>query len=225
MNCVVTAGPTCEHLDSVRRLINFSTGRLGTQLANHLAAHGHHVILLRGEHCSYSEPLRVAETRTFSTTASLAESLRSLASAGVDAIFHAAAVSDFKFGQLWERDSAGNLIPASGGKVSTRSGTLLAELVPTEKILPQLRKWHPQVCIVGWKYEVDGAREDALSRGRRQLTEARVNACVINGTAYGAGFGLMTGADSIRHLANTDELFPALESFASQHHAANSARA
>jgi phosphopantothenoylcysteine synthetase/decarboxylase len=224
MNCVVTAGPTCEHLDSVRRLINFSTGRLGTQLANHLAANGHHVILLRGEHCSYSEPLRVAETRSFSTTASLAETLHALAPAGIDAIFHAAAVSDFKFGQLWERDSAGNLIPASGGKVSTRSGTLLAELVPTEKILPQLRNWHPRACIVGWKYEVDGGHEEALNRGRRQLSEARVNACVINGAAYGNGFGLMTGADSVRHLATTKELFPALENFARQH-AANSARA
>ena len=225
MNCVVTAGPTCEHLDAVRRLINFSTGRLGTQLANHLAAHGHHVILLRGEHCSYSEPLRVAETRAFSTTASLAEALRSLAPGNVDAIFHAAAVSDFKFGKLWKRDASGSLIPASGGKVSTRSGTLLAELVPTEKILPQLRDWHPQACIVGWKYEVDGGREDALSRGRRQLIEARVNACVINGAAYGDGFGLMTGTDSVRHLANTQELFPALERFAAQHSAAKPARA
>jgi phosphopantothenoylcysteine synthetase/decarboxylase len=34
MNCIVTAGPTYEPLDEVRRLTNFSTGRLGTELAN-----------------------------------------------------------------------------------------------------------------------------------------------------------------------------------------------
>ena len=38
MNCIVTAGPTFEPLDDVRRLTNFSTGRLGTELANFLAA-------------------------------------------------------------------------------------------------------------------------------------------------------------------------------------------
>jgi phosphopantothenoylcysteine decarboxylase/phosphopantothenate--cysteine ligase len=42
MNCIVTAGPTYEPLDDVRRLTNFSTGRLGTELANFLAARVHH---------------------------------------------------------------------------------------------------------------------------------------------------------------------------------------
>ena len=39
MNCIVTCGPTYEPLDEVRRLTNFSTGRLGTELANYLVAH------------------------------------------------------------------------------------------------------------------------------------------------------------------------------------------
>ena len=54
MNCIVTAGPTCEPLDEVRRLTNFSTGRLGTELANFLAARGHKVTLLVGEQATYS---------------------------------------------------------------------------------------------------------------------------------------------------------------------------
>ena len=49
MNCIVTAGPTFEPLDEVRRLTNFSTGRLGMELANFLAARGHKVVLLIGE--------------------------------------------------------------------------------------------------------------------------------------------------------------------------------
>ena len=53
MNCIVTAGPTFEPLDDVRRLTNFSTGRLGTELANFLAARGHKVTLLIGESATY----------------------------------------------------------------------------------------------------------------------------------------------------------------------------
>ena len=49
MNCIVTAGPTFEPLDDVRRLTNFSTGKLGTELANFLTARGHKVTLLIGE--------------------------------------------------------------------------------------------------------------------------------------------------------------------------------
>ena len=49
MHCLVTAGPTYETMDNVRRLTNFSTGRLGTELANFLAESGHNVTLLIGE--------------------------------------------------------------------------------------------------------------------------------------------------------------------------------
>ena len=36
MHCIVTAGPTYEPIDQVRRLTNHSTGQLGTGLAKHL---------------------------------------------------------------------------------------------------------------------------------------------------------------------------------------------
>ena len=53
MNCLVTAGPTYEALDEVRRLTNFSTGRLGSELASFLAGHGHHVTLLIGQQATW----------------------------------------------------------------------------------------------------------------------------------------------------------------------------
>jgi phosphopantothenoylcysteine decarboxylase/phosphopantothenate--cysteine ligase len=49
MKCIVTAGPTFEELDEVRRLTNFSTGTLGTELADFLMERGHEVELLRGQ--------------------------------------------------------------------------------------------------------------------------------------------------------------------------------
>ena len=69
MNCIVTAGPTFEPLDDVRRLTNFSTGRLGTDLANFLAARGHHVTLLIGESATYAGKREAQAVNTFSTTA------------------------------------------------------------------------------------------------------------------------------------------------------------
>ncbi len=73
MNCIVTAGPTYEPLDDVRRLTNFSTGRLGTELANFLAARGHKVALLIGETATYAGQRRAQHVAVFSTTADLRE--------------------------------------------------------------------------------------------------------------------------------------------------------
>src|ERR1017187_2585039 len=100
MNCIVTAGPTFEPLDDVRRLTNFSTGRLGTELANFLAARGHKVILLICEQATYSGERRAQRTEIFTPTADLRTQLKTLASRRVEAIFHAAAVSDFTFGKF-----------------------------------------------------------------------------------------------------------------------------
>src|SRR5271169_2063676 len=99
MNCIVTAGPTFEPLDDVRRLTNFSTGRLGTELANYFAARGHKVILLLGESATHAGERRAQRVEFFSTTADLRAKLKTLAAKRVDGIFHAAAVSDFAFGR------------------------------------------------------------------------------------------------------------------------------
>jgi phosphopantothenoylcysteine decarboxylase/phosphopantothenate--cysteine ligase len=209
MNCVVTAGPTYETLDNVRRLTNFSTGRLGSELANFLTEHGHQVTLLLGEQATYAGELRAQAVERFTTTADLGGRLRALGGK-VGAVFHAAAVSDFKFGKVWVRAPEGAMTEIKSGKISTRSGTLLAELVPTPKLIAELRGWHPGARLVGWKFEVDGDRTAAIASGARQLADCQTDACVVNGPAYGEGFGLIQEARKCTHVPNRDALFNAL---------------
>jgi len=212
MNCIVTAGPTFEPLDEVRRLTNFSTGRLGTELANFLAARGHRVTLLIGESATWPGERRAQSVKTFSTTADLRAKLKAFSGKPVGAIFHAAAVSDFSFGRMFVRGAAGKLRPVTPTrKISTRSGSLVVELAPTPKILAQLRGWFTQARIVGWKFEADGGRTDALRAAKRQIADCRTDACVANGPAYGKGFSLVT-VDNQKHLADAETLFAALAS-------------
>src|SRR5256885_15863055 len=100
MHCVVTAGPSYEPLDEVRRLTNFSTGRLGSELGNFLAARGHQVTLLLGEQATYRGERHAQRIEIFATTADLHERLQALSTQSVAAVFHSAAVSDFSFGQI-----------------------------------------------------------------------------------------------------------------------------
>jgi phosphopantothenoylcysteine decarboxylase/phosphopantothenate--cysteine ligase len=211
MNCIVTAGPTYELLDDVRRLTNFSTGRLGTELANFLTARGHRVTLLIGELATYVGESRAKSVIIYSTTADLRSKLKSFSGKKMDAIFHAAAVSDFTFGKMFTRDAAGNLKPFKPSrKISTRGGNLLVELVPTPKIIAELRGWFPRTRIVGWKFEADGQRADALRSARKQLADCATDFCVANGPAYGKGFNLVS-ADSQKHFAHAGKLFTTLE--------------
>ena len=213
MNCIVTAGPTYETLDSVRRLTNFSPGRLGTELANFLVARGHQVTLLIGEQATLGEERRAQRVETFTTTETLREKLRAQAEPNIAAVFHAAAVSDFKFGKIWLRSPSGELNEVKSGKISTRHGTLLAELLPTPKIIGELRDWYPRARLVGWKFEVDGDRAGVLRAAGEQMARCCTDACVANGPAYGNGFGLVTGgADRFIHAPDEAALFAALES-------------
>jgi len=213
MRCVVTAGPTYEPLDQVRRLTNFSTGRLGSELVNFLTAWGHEVTLLIGQLATWRGERHAARVETFTTTADLSDRLRALAGTQVDAVFHAAAVTDFSFGKVWQRSPAGDLSELKSGKLSTRQGTLLAELVPTQKIIVQLRDWFPQACLVGWKYEIDGEKVGVIAAAKTQLAECRTDACVANGPAYGEGFGLIQRTAERVHCPDMRELFTTLEAF------------
>jgi len=211
MQCIVTAGPTYEPLDRVRRLTNFSTGRLGSALSEFLAARGHKVTLLLGEQATFKNPALAGVTETFTTTADLRDRLRNRAVQTVDAVFHAAAVSDFTFGQVWIRSAAGELVPVKSGKISTREGILLAELLPTQKIIGEMRSWFPAALIFGWKYEVDGDRTHVIALAQKQISECRTDGCIANGPAYGPGFGLVDTSGECVGLATDQDLFEALE--------------
>lgn len=215
MHCIVTAGPTYETMDKVRRLTNFSTGRLGTELGNFLTERGHQVTLLIGEQATHCGARQAQRVEKFTTTSSLLEKFRALSTQKVGAIFHAAAVSDFLFGKIWLRSPVGEMTEIKSGKISTRAGTLLAELVPTPKIITELRGLYPDAKLVGWKYEVEGDRASVLAAAERQLQECRTDACVANGPAFGPGFGLVTGAGQCKPLRDTGALYARLEAFVS----------
>ena len=215
MRCIVTAGPTYEPIDQVRRLTNHSTGSLGTGLAKRLASDGHEVILLRGIMATYTEAIESLDTRIFTTTDDLAEKLKKLAKEFPDtfAVFHAAAVSDFCARSVFQRKSDDKLIRLKNGKFSTRDGKLLLELCPTQKIILKLRSWYKKAQIFGWKYEVDGNRFTSVDNAKKQINENKTNACIINGSAYGDGFGLLKkGSETANHLNNTKMLYDALAS-------------
>ena len=178
---VVTCGPASAPIDSVRRITNFATGEIGAILSTALMDAGWDVICWRGEGSTYPAPGGV-EVRSFSTNESLAALFQSLPQKP-DAIFHAAALCDFQVASI---DGLCGM-----KKIPTREGALILRLEPAPKILPLLREWFPEAFIVGWKYELDGDKATALAKGATQIRDCRTDACVVNGAAFGPGFGIL----------------------------------
>jgi phosphopantothenoylcysteine decarboxylase/phosphopantothenate--cysteine ligase len=206
LRIVITAGPSYAPLDGVRRLTNLSTGELGTLLAEKFAANGHRVLCLRGEGATFSTPLWGVEVVPFSTNESLQSHLtRIVAREDVNFVFHAAALCDFTVRSVTNEQGE----PIVRDKASSREGPLRVTLDPAPKLLAGLRKLFPASILVGWKYEIDGTLLGIMEKGRAQMDECLTDACVVNGRAYGAGYGVISRAGEKAHLPDK----PALSRF------------
>ena len=191
---IVTCGPSYEPIDDVRRITNFSTGETGMRLAQALAAAGFDVLCFRGEAATWHDG--ALSSVPFSTNDDLLGKLKAVeAPDGIASIFHAAALADFRV-----------IRHRSERKIASRAGELTLTLVPATKLLGRLRGLFPNAKVVGWKYEMDDTREDALAMGRAQIAAHATDACVVNGTAYGQGFGFLAPEGDLTHLADKPAL-------------------
>ncbi|MCE0484835.1 MAG: phosphopantothenoylcysteine synthase [Methylacidiphilales bacterium] len=203
MRIIITSGPSYEPLDKVRRLSNFSTGELGTMLAEGFANAGHMVICFRGTASTFAAPLWPVEVIPFTTNDDLEEGLQRLPfREEVNIVFHAAALCDFRVGAVVNEKGE----PVPRGKMPSRDGKLTVTLEPAPKLIASLRRLFPTSLLVGWKYEIEGTANEVRARGRQQIEECLTDACVLNGQAYGPGFGIMTRSGEQTHLPDKKAL-------------------
>jgi phosphopantothenoylcysteine synthetase/decarboxylase len=202
MRVIVTCGPSFEPIDGMRRLTNASTGGLGLQLAAEMDRAGHEVICMKGEGAVSRLNAGGAQMMGFSTNADLLERLHGLGAGGAGAVFHAAALCDYRVKSV--RTAAG--APIAAKKIPTREGELTLTLEPTVKVLPELRAIFPTAKIVGWKYELDGTPDDALAKAGEQLALCQTDACVVNGAGWGRGFGFVEPGREVVACAGKQEL-------------------
>jgi phosphopantothenoylcysteine synthetase/decarboxylase len=198
MRIVITGGPSSEPIDQVRVITNRSTGELAVKLARRAAASGHKVELLLGQGAIF----RSESAKYFWTNEDLYRLLCEVVERDqVNAVFHAAALSDFGVAKL---DIAGEQPGAA--KLPSDAESIQLRLVPKPKLILQLRELFSNAYIVGWKFELDGTPEDVVRRGIAQVRLNRTNASVINGAAFGPGFGFCTRNGLVHTAATRDEL-------------------
>ncbi|MEY2408448.1 MAG: phosphopantothenate---cysteine ligase [Verrucomicrobiota bacterium] len=203
MKVIVTTGPSYEPIDEVRRITNFSTGELGVLLANSLARGGDEVFCLKGSCSTTPESLVDCHELRFTTNDDLQDQLSRLAREhDITALFHVAALCDYKVRQVQDRDGTRQ----TAAKIESRSGDLTLTLEPAPKVIAGMRHLFPRAVLVGWKYELNGIRADALAKAWSQISDNRTDACVVNGSAWGEGFGFCTPPEHIREFRDKNAL-------------------
>ncbi|HWZ94451.1 MAG TPA: phosphopantothenoylcysteine decarboxylase [Opitutaceae bacterium] len=184
LRCLITAGPTREHLDPVRFLSNGSSGRMGYALAGAALARGWHVDLVSGP-VALPPPPGAGVHRVVSAAQMLAACEPLFA--GCDVFIAVAAVADFR-----PKVAAGEKV-----KKSAVVGGLALELVPTVDILKTLsgRKRAGQV-VVGFAAET----HDLEANAQRKLAEKNLDLIVANDVSR-PGLGMEAEDNAIVLLA------------------------
>ncbi len=166
---LVTAGPTREHFDPVRFLSNPSTGRMGYAVAEALFAAGADVTLVAGP-TELPPPVGVVVERVRSAR----ELLEAVMARQVDAVFMAAAVSDYRPTASVEH------------KVKKAAGGWTLEMERTEDVISTLSAAPIRpACLVGFAAETD----DVEGYARQKLHAKRLDGIIANSVSQGGAFG------------------------------------
>jgi len=198
MRVVITGGPSSEPIDEVRLITNRSTGELGVILAEAFWQSGHEVNLFLGQLSQF----RLPQAAYFNRNEDLQRMLGEMnESKSVNVVLHAAALSDFQVAAV----RAGTL-DVGLKKIGSEHETLSVELAPKPKVIAKLRDLFPNALIVGWKLELEGSRDDLVREASQQVKKNRTDACVINGRAFGDGFGFCTSEGLQEVLSSKAEL-------------------
>ena len=151
---LVTGGPTPVPIDGVRRIVNRFRGRLGIAIAAELHLRGAEVLLVHGDGAlAVPEliPHRIA--RTYDEYRSIvAEEVRGRA-AGV----FSAGVADYRPEHAVE------------GKIASGKTSLDLTLVPTAKVIDEVRAAHPGLYMITFKYQEGITHEELLAVARLRL--------------------------------------------------------
>lgn len=188
LRCLITAGPTREHLDPVRFLSNGSSGKMGYALAAAAAERGWQVDLVSGP-VALPAPAGVNVTRVVSAADMLAACTPLFPACAV--FIAVAAVADYR-----PRFVASQ-------KQKKQTGPLVLELEPTVDILKTLAATkRPDQVVVGFAAET----EDVEVHARCKLVGKRLDWIAANDVSR-PGSGMNADDNTVILLGRTGERF------------------
>jgi len=190
-NILVTAGNTRVPIDKVRSIGNIFSGRTGASIAEYFAQQGHRVeILTSGP--DLVKPCGGLLMWTYKTYDDLFGRMERLIRPGCfDIIIHSAAVSDYKVEGMYRqadvmqgpggRKYLDMAKLDSSGKIGSDHHVLWMKMVPTMKIVDQIRNpWGFKGVLVKFKLQVGMQDKELIEVATRSMNHSGADIIVAN---------------------------------------------
>ncbi len=187
---LITAGNTRIPIDRVRGIDNIFRGRTGAAIAKYFAEKGCEVTLLTS-HPKLVVPEPNLTIVKYNTYDSLVSTMKTEIRTGAyDVVIHSSAVSDYSVEGTYKRtgsiETNGRLKLElvkldSSGKIGSDHKELWMKLIPTMKIVDQIRKpWGFRGKLVKFKLQVDMDDEELLRVATRSMEHSKADFIVAN---------------------------------------------
>ena len=173
MRILITGGPTIEPIDPIRILTNRSSGRTGIELAKEAYKQGAEVTLVHSKELNLMgiKEVRVETAREMIDTCVTELRGGKEKEEGYDVLISSAAISDFT-------------ADSSETKISSGEEFYL-HLVPTGKLIDEVKREFPELVIVGFKAETNVYEEELIRKAREKMEDHNIEMVVANDVGKG----------------------------------------
>ncbi|QUG41923.1 hypothetical protein KD050_01055 [Psychrobacillus sp. INOP01] len=181
---LITSGGTLEKWDNVRGHTNLAKGTIGCYLAEEALNKDAEVIYLHGYFAKLPENHTKMRLIQFEGVYDLGEKIKNIVqSEHIDIVIMGAAGSDWVVDKVL--DQRGNPLLEAGKMSSDEPPIIHFKKAP--KILSQIKKWNPNLLLVGFKLEHTDDIDYLFERAKLRMTASNSQFMVANktGSLYG----------------------------------------
>lgn len=187
MKILITSGGTTEKIDSVRGITNHSTGKLGKTIAEEFLKNGHEVTLITTKQAVKPTATHLLTIKLVETVADLKETLKNLVPLN-DVLVHAMAVSDYTPVYMTDLDNITSLESIeqflkqqnTETKISSKADFQVLFLKKTPKIISYIKKWNPNILLIGFKLLVGVSKEELIKIAKKSLIANQADYILAN---------------------------------------------
>ena len=187
MNILITSGGTSEKIDRVRSITNHSTGWLGKIITETFLDKGDQVTLVTTPKAVRPAAHPNLTIVQIENVAELLESLEPLIHTH-DVLIHAMAVSDYTPVYMTGLEAVAASPDMteflnktnSESKISSQDDVQVLFLKKTPKIISLVKKWNPDIRLIGFKLLVDISDEELIKTARDSLIKNQAEIIVAN---------------------------------------------
>ena len=165
MNILVTSGGTIEKIDNVRSIVNISTGRLGSLIAQEFISQGCNVFYM----CNKQAIQPNTNIIYIDSVDSLKNAITDLLNTtDIRIIIHAMAVSDYRLKNPYD------------GKLPSDANTITLTLEKIPKIISMFQELSPHSTLVGFKLLDNVSHDKLIESGYNILKENKCTYVLAN---------------------------------------------